>query len=278
MKRSTLLLAAAAAAALLLSGCNITINPPLPEPDETVVASDDPTDVRLTMSLEAGERVLVRLNVPQTIRDRFEVVLLELSHDVALELLDPSVFGGRVVASSSSWRYYARGSAGISSLASDAVSATAIIPGPKCSGSCILIRSDSNELYARVTNTTGAALSIDAYFFGDAIRDTEEPNDTPASASVLDLTGIGGVSGALEFPRDEDFWRVPSAGNVLFLTSEESNPVGVRVQVVDQDGHALTAAMKPNTQFNVNANEYVRVYSAWEFAGVETSNYTLRRP
>ncbi len=277
MKRFNLVLAAAAAATLTLSACDITITgPPAgpPPPDVTRTAGTDPDSAAWSGTVTRGDSVIFKLDVPASVSSGYDVLYLELDNNLQLELRDPNTYN--VVASSSGPSYFARGIAGLSTAAAGELGAQAIGLPTACRGSCIIIPAPSaSTFYARVVNPTGTGLSTNLYFYGDAEQDTGEPNDQLSDAVPFDVYAAGGDQGAIELLGDVDYYRVSQPRSVVFSTVT-GNPVDLRVSVHDASGARVAGPFDQNGVFNVQAGEYLKVYSLSGRAGAPASSrYTL---
>lgn len=274
MKRFISTITAFVAAVLLLSACKIVAVEP-PRVDYERAASLNPNASVWDGSLAPGESVIFRLTVPTSVKSSpgIDVLYLELNNGLNLALRNPTNYND-IIASSSSAQFYARRSAGLSTMGED-LGTQAIGTVLTCRGSCIIIPAASaNAFYASVTNTTSAAVSASLYFYGETEQDEYEDNDTISTAVSLDLGLTGGDTGAIERLGDLDYWRVAVDGAVQFITAS-GNPVDLRLRVVNSNGQTLAGPIVDGS-LNVAAGSYLLVYSASDRAGAPASSgYTL---
>lgn len=271
MKRFNLVFAAAVAATLLLSACSIDIIPPgPPTPDVTrSVDGGSPTTPTWSGTVAAGSGVVFKLTVPSS---QAGVVFLELDRNLNLELRNP--FDYSVVASSSSPAFYARNTLGLAAAGAAGLDAQAIGVATACRGSCILLPGGSATYFARVQNPTNTSVAVNVYFFRDAEQDTNEPNDTQASATFFDVLSADGDQGAIELLGDVDYFRMSGPATIAFSTAA-GNPVRLRLAVVRPSGGDETW-IDGQGSINVFANDVVRVFSPAGRAGAPASSqYTL---
>lgn len=261
MKRNSVILSFVAAVALLLSGCNIIFEPaPQPRtPDDSVRAVNDTENPVGTYTIPAGGDLLVRIN-PSTNRP---VLYIELDRNFDLEVFDAT---RRLIASSSSPAFFARGAAGLTSAV--AIEAQALNPLAQCRGSCVILdQGTSSEYFALITNTSGSSLSVELYAFGDTMVDLGEPeNDVAETAPVLDMDN--GDEGAIEVLGDQDYWRV--TGNATFIFDAPSTSIDILLEVYS--GNEVVDSATDGETFEVFNGEIIVVRATNNRAGASSES------
>ena len=82
-----------------------------------------------------------------------------------------------------------------------------------CEGPCVAMRHSTGTYRMRIQNQGSSARTVDVYAYAIAMTDQNEPNDTPSNATPLPLSSDGdGVSGAIEFVGDVDYYRLQCTG------------------------------------------------------------------
>lgn len=276
MRRSFFLISLALVG-LVLSACKIVVTPiPPPQVDATVTATDPGTKPpALWSGSVSGDGVLIRVNVPASVQNGYDLLYVELDSDVDLEVRGPSY--ANVIARSENRSYFAQGLSALSAEGTE-VSGQAIDLLVPCRGSCVILPANqAGTLFVHVEG--GGTVSL--YAYGDFSQDTTEPDNSAInSAPAFDPTAAAGEQGAIETLGDVDYWRVTASGITSMLTAA-GDPVGLRIEIVDPTGARVAGGgpFAPGTSFQVFANDYLRIYSSQGRAGASaTSQYTLVRP
>jgi hypothetical protein len=273
MKRFNFVIAAALTATLVLTACDITITPGgPPTPDVTRSAGTNPGAAVWSGTVPAGGAVIFKLDVPASVSDNFDVIYLELDSNLQLELRNPNNYN--IVATSSGPSFFASGIAGLATVGVD-LDAQAIGVATACRGSCIIIPGPSaRSFYARVVNNSGTSVATSLYFYGDVEQDTNEQNDSLATATTFDVLSGTGDQGAIELLNDVDFFWMSGPRTVQFSTAT-GNPVGLRLDLLNAAGVVIGGLNGPGN-LNVIGGDYLRVSSVNGRAGAPaTSQYTL---
>lgn len=83
------------------------------------------------------------------------------------------------------------------------------LPTWQCFGPCIARPYQATTAAVRVVNTSGSTRTIDFYAYGIDHVDTNEPNDSAASATLSPVSNIDDViTGAVETSGDNDYFEV----------------------------------------------------------------------
>ncbi len=218
-------LAAALSLPLLLAACQFTVAPP-PEPDLTVTAqriTNDPQTVgSITVPGGATRWVEVQYRAVTTspALQFFEIQGSGVEGDVRLEFR--SERNRLLVASQSSRRFASAVSRlGAETLAGldgplDSAGRSAVGVAWECLGPCVARPYESGTYFVKLENTGGSARSVRLYAFGIEPTDLNEPNDTPAQATRVELSRAGdGAAGAIEHVDDVDYFRMTCSGDFV---------------------------------------------------------------
>lgn len=280
MKRFAIVLSLVVGAALFLSACDITVRPapPPPDPNESVTVGTSPGSAVTSKTLASGASWLYQVTVPSAVRSSSDVVYLELNQNLDMRVRGA---GRNMLYSSSSDQYFGRGVAGIATAAITGMSdldAQAINVATECRGSCVIFQpGDQNTYFLEVTNPRSSSVTYDLFAFGDDFQDEFEPrNNSRADAAVLSVGPTFSDNGALETIGDVDFWYMNANGSVAFEAAESA--LGIRAELQTSGGSLIGTYQRGDT-INVNAGQYLRIYSSTDRAAAAgVSVYYLSNP
>ena len=104
-----------------------------------------------------------------------------------------------------------------------------------CLGPCVAQRYRSGSLVAHVTNTSSQTRSVDLYAYGAPESDSNEPNDSAATATRVSVATTGAtLTGAIERIGDRDVYTLtcassrPGSSLVVGLQSAFPGPLALR--------------------------------------------------
>jgi len=236
------------------SGCGMVPWVP-PDPDAVVIASGvtNAPDPVGEIDVPAGETRWVEVTYRTLTSSAPALMVFEVEGGTEggtrIDVRDDR--GRLVVASRSSTRYGRNVGALAAAAHLDAVphgalgpaaqaSPAAIVDAWTCLGTCAADRYVAGTYYVSVQNTRSVPQRYAIVAYGRAPSDTNEPNDTPSTATAYRLTFVGdGPTGATERPGDVDHFRLtcaasfagPSEGMRLELASAFAGAL-----VLDADG------------------------------------------
>lgn len=209
----------------VLTACALTLvvvlaacTPPpgfLPDPALTISAerSIDGEPVELArVSVPGRSSVYVQVDVPSPGAAGPHLLFVEVSSS-AVQLELRTMRNRLIVASRSPERF----GAAVSQLASSSaghedqgeVGRSSVSVPWSCLGPCVAVRHETTSYLVKVENPSSSARSVGLFAYALPMTDGNEPNDSAASATRVDLVSDGsGASGAIEYVGDVDFFRL----------------------------------------------------------------------
>ncbi len=259
-------------AALLLAACQVSIF--LPEPDVRLTAERIVTaepGLLDTITVPARDTRWVEVQYREVATPNalmyFEVAGSAVEGSVRVEFYRSTAPLRLLVASTSSRRFATQLSrlGRFDETGADATAErSAIAVTWTCFGPCTARAYEAGTYLVKLENTSSTARSVSIYAYGLVPTDTNEPNDTPATATAVVLARAGdGASGAIEHAADVDSFRLDCTadfddgmrltllsdfGPAIFLRADErsygpgveTDPIacGSTVAVATNDGSA----------------------------------------
>lgn len=241
----------------------VTVLAPLNINVELSVSGDGSSSEGLSgnITLTSGSSRVFQINVPAVSK---EALIISLSQP-----LDMFVYNAEqaLVASSSSADFFAVGSLGITKK----LNTQGITVNSFCAGSCVYQSAkDLTKLFVEVRNTFESPVSFTIFAYAEDYNDTGEPtNDSLETAIPLSTS----ESGALEFLKDADYYKLSKAGTLSLVSSK--SVVATRAELLSATGE-LIKTLKPGEKESVTAETIVKVFSSNNrAASPSVSAYTL---
>lgn len=137
------------------------------------------------------------------------------------------------------------------------------------------------EVTDKNANSTGYSLGLDAMYLSASALDTYEPNDTPETATVMNVSQL--YESYISSATDQDFYKFAAGqGNTYFLTLLTPNGANYKLDMFDANLQPLAAKQNVNGQdidlsvyLAQNAVIYLKVTLA-EGTPVKPDPYRLR--
>ncbi len=220
--RTSRVAAALSLLALLLVACEITIT--IPEPDLRITAervTNDPGEID-SITIPGGERRVVEVQYRAITTSPalmfFEVQGSGVDGTVRVEFRSSEPYR-LLVASQSSLRF-ARQVNQLVAQVEDHLSGRADGPVERsialtweCFGPCVARPYQAGTYLVLLDNTSSTSRTVSLYAYGLEPTDPNEPNDTPATATEVELASAGdGAFGAIEHVDDVDHFRLTCSG------------------------------------------------------------------
>lgn len=222
--RTARVAAALSSLALLLVACQLTIT--VPEPDLRVTAervTNEPGVID-TITIPGGETRVVEVQYRAITTSPalmfFEVQGGGVDGSVRVEFRTESY---RFLVASESSRRFATAVSRLGVERVDDVVGLGAAPVERsialtweCFGPCVARPYEAGTYLVKLENTSSTSRSVSIYAFGLEPTDPNEPNDTRATATVVELAAAGdGVSGAIEHVSDVDHVRFTCTGEFV---------------------------------------------------------------
>lgn len=212
-------------------------------------------------SIAAGEEKLFLINVSSAAAATGLALYIELNAELDLTVLNND---RTVYATSSSADFFAAGTAGLSSLAPQAIT-----NARQCRGSCVIRDASAGNQYVKVKNTSSSTVPYTLYAYVTDYSDSNEAvNDAAGTAVALGAFD----NGALESLGDEDYYLASKNGKLCFGATSWSN---ARVNVTNVDG--VNQILAPGESTSLRSNDLIRVYELEKdaAAAATVSGYVL---
>ena len=249
---------------LVLAGCRtVPFEPPI---EATVVAQviehsqlDDLAPVVVGEVLEPAEELYYRIEAPnaralvyaEAVGDDLRVTLYDLRGRVQGVSIDPDRFGRSAAVD-----------------AAPAVDASGITVQYVCHGPCVAASGSIGSFVVRVENRASSPRTFDLFAYTMDPTDTNEPNDTPGTATVVRDPGT--FEGAIERIGDLDYFRYTGNQTRLVTLDAFSTDLGLVLEI--EDGPTLRSGQ---SSFLL-PDEVFRVRSELSRAGPSsTSGYVI---
>lgn len=266
--------AALAALTLVLAACQVTVTPGLTWPPVIVDSIDaQPTStptVQAQGNLAPGATRYFELGVAD-VRD---LVYAEVQGASGLRVSLYSSGGTRLAASESA-TYFGSSLSALSSSA-DAVAGAAISVAFQCLGPCVAVPSTATSYVVAVTNTTGSIAGFDLFAYTIDATDQNEPNDSQATAIVLNSADSD--RGAVERLGDTDYFVYDAtAGGSFFVVFDPFDlALGLEVEIVNCAACVVLDGTSGRQVEGLVDGDVLRVTSAAGRAGPSASSgYSL---
>jgi len=249
---------------LVLAGCRtVPFDPPI---EATVVAQvvghaqlGDLVPVVVSEALEKGQKLYYRIEAPvaralvyaEAVGEDLRVTLYDLRGRVQGVSIDPDRFGRSAATGTDS-----------------GIDPSAITVEYTCVGPCVAASGSLDSYIVRVENRASSPRSFDLYAYTMDPTDTNEPNDTPGTATVVRDPGT--FEGAIERIGDLDYFRYTGSQTRLVTFDAFSNDLGLVLEI--EDGPTLRSGQSSY----LLPDEVFRVRSELSRAGPSsTSGYVI---